>query len=397
MFLALAILLRVAPAAQALPLESQGDNVGLPQSSFYPELVVGGEDAPADLWPATAALLYGGYNACSGVLIAPEWVLTAGHCAPTVSDILLDTTQLDAPGEQVAVANFFAYPNASSSFDVALVQLAQPAQTPPSPIAMDCIAQDFAYGGAPVVIAGFGATDTLALQDATALQQAFTTLKDVHCEDETVGCQPGAMPDGEVIAGGDGVDSCSGDSGGPLYLETPHGPHLFAVTSRATIPATRPCGDGGIYVRVDAVRDWITEVIGEALSAPDCANLNRTPTLEAPAFSVKAGSTGQVQIELTDPNPTDQHRFTLLDAPAHGRAAVTQTGLLYYSASPIPSPPQTLSVHVVDDGEPPLEAVVEVTVHILHSGHIARGCATSPTPTAPAWLFLLLLARRWRP
>ena len=39
------------------------------------------------------------------------------------------------------------------------------------------------------------------------------------------------MPDGELGAGGMGIDTCPGDSGGPLYLPTDFGTFLAGVTS----------------------------------------------------------------------------------------------------------------------------------------------------------------------
>src|ERR1700689_3606113 len=60
--------------------------------------VIGGSDAPQGMWPATAAILYGSASdpgpansdplhsfECSGVLVAPTVVLTAGHCVPSVT------------------------------------------------------------------------------------------------------------------------------------------------------------------------------------------------------------------------------------------------------------------------------------------------------------------------
>ncbi|KUZ01952.1 hypothetical protein WS50_09025 [Burkholderia territorii] len=71
----------------------------------------------------------------------------------------------------------------------------------------------------------------------------------------------------ELVAGQPllGKDTCNGDSGGPLFVESKDmntGATSFvlaAITSRAIeTPGMAACGDGGIYVRVDgAVRAWI--------------------------------------------------------------------------------------------------------------------------------------------
>ena len=79
------------------------------------------------------------------------------------------------------------------------------------------------------------------------------------------GCDPGL----ELVAGRPQLerDSCCGDSGGPFYIEDASGEWLLSgATSRATRSATHTCGDGGIYVRVDAYRDWIESIPGVKLT-----------------------------------------------------------------------------------------------------------------------------------
>ena len=66
----------------------------------------------------------------------------------------------------------------------------------------------------------------------------------------------------EIVAGAPSLDkdTCNGDSGGPLYVQSADGSlYLAGTTSRATgAPGLRPCGDGGIYVRTDgSVVSWI--------------------------------------------------------------------------------------------------------------------------------------------
>jgi secreted trypsin-like serine protease len=57
-------------------------------------------------------------------------------------------------------------------------------------------------------------------------------------------------------------DSCNGDSGGPAYVQVDGEWHLAGATSRATASSLRPCGDGGIYTRIDAYEEWIRSVPG---------------------------------------------------------------------------------------------------------------------------------------
>jgi secreted trypsin-like serine protease len=42
--------------------------------------VIGGAAAPAGKWPDTVAVLWDGEQQCTGTLVAPNVVITAGHC-----------------------------------------------------------------------------------------------------------------------------------------------------------------------------------------------------------------------------------------------------------------------------------------------------------------------------
>src|SRR5687767_13978296 len=42
--------------------------------------VIGGAAAPAGKWPYTVAVMWSGEQGCTGTLVAPTVVITAGHC-----------------------------------------------------------------------------------------------------------------------------------------------------------------------------------------------------------------------------------------------------------------------------------------------------------------------------
>jgi hypothetical protein len=103
--------------------------------------------------------------------------------------------------------------------------------------------------------------------------EAETIITDIDCsgpESNQHGCNADVRPAGEIIAGGAGIDSCYGDSGGPLYLLTNHGAFLIGVTARALDDSTEACGEGGIYERPDAAMAWIEQTGGITLEPVSC-------------------------------------------------------------------------------------------------------------------------------
>ena len=59
-----------------------------------------------------------------------------------------------------------------------------------------------------------------------------------------------------------GIDTCPGDSGGPMYLLTEYGTFLAGVTSRSYDNSQFACSEGGIYGRPDKIVDWIEQQTG---------------------------------------------------------------------------------------------------------------------------------------
>ena len=88
----------------------------------YASPIVGGTNADAGQWPdAVAVIGTGGY--CTGTLIAPDVVLTAGHCAKlSPFQVIANTTDFSkSGGVRAAVATTMAHADWQASYDVAAV------------------------------------------------------------------------------------------------------------------------------------------------------------------------------------------------------------------------------------------------------------------------------------
>jgi secreted trypsin-like serine protease len=110
---------------------------------------------------------------------------------------------------------------------------------------------------ATVRLVGFGNTDTYG-----STGYGIRRLVDVGLASQDP--KYGANPKSEFVAGAPFLDrdSCSGDSGGPAYVDVTGEWQLAGATSRSTKTALRKCGDGGVYTWVSVYRDWITSVGG---------------------------------------------------------------------------------------------------------------------------------------
>ena len=158
------------------------------------------------------------------------------------------------------------YPEWETRYDVGIIMLENPVARRPAAVAQSCGRR--LVPGLPLQIVGFGLTTKSGTGDNTRLHEASVPLVDPTCKDPA--CASAMAPDGEFIAGGHGVDACFGDSGGPAYIDTKHGPALIGVVSRGISAWDEPCGTGGVYVRADKVVAWIERVSGRKLERAAC-------------------------------------------------------------------------------------------------------------------------------
>ena len=193
---------------------------------------------------------------CTGTLIGANVVITAGHCnAGGCVDQIFIGNNVSQAGRTVKVKMAIPHPDFDQTTfknDLTLLILEEMVDdVPPRPIASSADV-DSAFS---LELAGFGLTETNATGRKLVVE---VTVATPNCGASVAGGF-GCNENLEIVAGGNGHDSCNGDSGGPAYVKTAAGLKLAGATSRATANARVNCGDGGIYVRIDRYVDWINK------------------------------------------------------------------------------------------------------------------------------------------
>lgn len=242
--------------------------------------LVGGQVAPEGAWPEVVALLLpegAPFEAqyCAGTLIDPLWVLTAAHCldpipgllrGPSDIRVLVGTQDLRRGGQVIAVADHRVHPGWSQRFvdDLALLRLAAPAPAPSLPYLFSGIEPAPWPDATPVEIVGWGRTTATNVPGGypALLHDAATLLRsDTVCTSLWGG---GFVVGRHLCARSPGVDTCLGDSGGPLLARSAQGRDAVAgVVSFGTEPCAGPLP--GVYTRVAAYGDWIRDQLGPRL------------------------------------------------------------------------------------------------------------------------------------
>src|SRR4051812_1210101 len=157
--------------------------------------VVGGQDAAPGAYPAVAEITFGQSFLCTGTLIAPKWVLTAGHCGsmtgaavgtpagwpPQLIDVRIGSVK-PGQGEKVPVQRVVVEPNylVNSGYDITLLQLATSSTKTPAKVV--------GAGGASLwapstleTIVGFGTTSEGGDTPDTLQEAQVPITTDSYC------------------------------------------------------------------------------------------------------------------------------------------------------------------------------------------------------------------------
>lgn len=285
--------------------------------------VVGGQAADPAAWPGIASLQAvqgrSHFHVCGATMIAPEWALTAAHC---LEDVRMETGRAiqyfaDEPGmeperfgplmvivgngdlRQVATGSVFPvtelrlHPDYERGFpeaghDIALIRIRgrwegalAPIEGLTAPPEVDNLEASPSYAVAGYGRLGEAARDAMAINrsgrlvsaPSLVLQEGYVPLVEPETcrtrlaerieEWELTEVYEGVTLDAatQFCAGEGGIDACQGDSGGPFVRRTEDGTPVQTGIVSWGLGCARP-DSPGVYVRVSAYADWISEAMG---------------------------------------------------------------------------------------------------------------------------------------
>ncbi|XP_050738022.1 vitamin K-dependent protein C-like [Eriocheir sinensis] len=252
------------PVEASLPQKCGVSNV---TSSALDLRIIGGRMAQPGEWPWQVVILNRYHDAfCGGTLVAPRWVLTAAHCVKRKLYVRLGEHDLavhEGPEIEYKVARSVVHPHYDPTTvdnDVALLLLPEPVEPGPH-VSPACVPEQDAElpVGESCTIIGWGKERNTHFFGTDVLNEAEVPIIDNKmCE---AVYEDYYITSNMFCAGykRGRVDSCAGDSGGPLLCHRQGRWHIYGITSFGEGCGKK--GKFGIYARVSNYRTWIQSVI----------------------------------------------------------------------------------------------------------------------------------------
>ena len=172
---------------------------------------------------------------CTGVRVAPHWVLTAKHCNQGTALTFELPETIDSPAASYTGINIVLHPD----HDALLIEFGE--LLPGAGIELLGEAIDDSWIATPVQLAGYG----VRTDGSVATELEFLIERVIKVEADTL------VVDGEGRSG-----ACLGDSGGPILTRNSRGE---MVVAGVLTTGSASCRDIDRYVRADILNGWARE------------------------------------------------------------------------------------------------------------------------------------------
>ena len=302
----------------------------------------------------------------SGTLIAPQYVLTAGHCAEGVSDT---GGRFFINGQEYRTSKVYLHPNYNvdllgeeAANDIAIFKLDRPVTgVAPSPI----------YRATPTVgqlltLVGFGYGGT----GSTGSDGIYGTKR--------VGTTPIDSVSARLITwdftSNSESNTAPGDSGGPAFVSVGGVNYVAGVTSGGN-QDNAGIGDNSFDTRVDAYAAWIDSIVGSSVSAVT-VGIKASDAKAAETSAGQAANSGQYVITRT--GDTNAALTVNLQVRGTATAGTDYNSLPTTVTIPVGATSVTVPLIVKDDAVSETTETVIVSV-LAGSGYSIDSAATAAT------------------
>ncbi len=319
--------------------------------------IINGHDAPQSGYPWMVALVTADQpdtteaHFCGGTLIGPRHILTAAHCMmefedPSQIQVAIGGRELSYDqGVRSEIVGYKIHPrfnDVTLENDMAIIKLMKPVSNQPLALARKSDAALY-FEGREATILGWGKIDPKLPILPTTLQEALVPIQTDRTCTEELGrfYKPQSMLCAGIKSSSpgavDGVDSCHGDSGGPLIIFDDLGkPKQVGITSWGYGCASDKVR--GVYSEIAANEDF-------ALSFPDAPPMPKgTPTIPDPesANISEAGTTVICAPGEYFGDPVTSYSYKWYDKVAIGSAPIAGATSATYTLSATESNRQLL-------------------------------------------------------